>query len=854
MYVCYNLDPKILEDVQRALKAKALRESRSRTDATASVSRTSVAELSGGGANEDARSLAKAITVPFPVTPPKPVISISTHSSPLHPAAPPKIVFPSYTHSPAHSLESISSFGHLIRSPIPVRVTSQEGVTWLDWSGAPPEPVTSEKEKTLLGRTFSLTKRKSKAKGRIASLAGRNSLDFRASQGELYAGESTIWFDIVRLLSYELPSLKSHVLTTSYSASLDSIRRAARRDTLSRAEMTKDELGRRYAFLTSHKPTSEPGLDILDVVKSRQDHTKIHTPWLAWCRLLLLSQQKTNEWILTADSIDEYLQRSGRRPTRPPLISPSTPINVSAKRPHSPGFGFSSPLSSPHSSLSTSPLANGGARRRDRKSLELSRSLSANPIVEGMAASPSLSRTMSRSLSLTRATSTGSFTTSLVENRRSADVVRPENSSYTNLNTSPRSSLDRGSDSQLLSKVVNSENHEKKKHHASLPAEKAKLSLESRTSTVSSVPNLLGTAQPHGVTTAGRLHLGVGKMFGRKRTNGDEVAGENIVHSRSSVSDERDSAREGEGTKSDDGGRLKAGMTLGTPGLDLRGFMTRGKEVLSTSDSETNGLLSVKLGKRLRRIDRDHDKDRVAEDVAMDIARDSLSGGEQWQVDALAAPGWTTTRGVRRARTSAPKEIGREKLQELLQKREEDEERENEIYQAREQLLIEANDHNRRIARLLKIICVSIRDHENDQSELAQALGFAYQPIPAVVLDAVSADPATSLRHGKGYQAVEDSYQRSNCRHSLLRSYLETLRTTPEHAVPCDMSGLIEEAERLWQRLQVKSKEIEEQAKLVIPALQRAVEHMAAIQKEYNITQMIAETDYSEVSYLCLWW
>jgi hypothetical protein len=78
-------------------------------------------------------------------------------------------------------------------------MTSQDGNTWLDWSSSLPEHVTleKEKEKNLLGRTFSLTKRKSKAKDRIASLTGRNSLDFRASQGELHAGESTIGFETV---------------------------------------------------------------------------------------------------------------------------------------------------------------------------------------------------------------------------------------------------------------------------------------------------------------------------------------------------------------------------------------------------------------------------------------------------------------------------------------------------------------------------------------------------------------------------------------------------------------------------------------------------------------------------------
>ena len=451
--------------------------------------------------------------------------------------------------------------------------------------------------------------------------------------------------------------------------------------------------------------------------------------------------------------------------------------------------------------------------------------------------------------------SVGNSATIPIEKHRPVDVVRPD-ANLTNPDNSPRSSLDRGSDSQPLSNLSGTEvgTSKKKKFRASLPAEKPRLSLESRTSTVSSITNLFGVAQSHGVPTGGRLHLGVGNLFGRKRRGGDEVSGESALHSRSSVSDERDSAREGEGTKSDDAARSRGGMTFGSPGLDLRGLMARGKEALNTSDSEVGGanggLLTAKIGQTFHRSDRVRDRGRSADDASADCARASVSGGEQWHVDALAAPGWSSKRGVRLAQTSVSKGMEREVLQEMLQRREEEEERENEIYKGRELLLIEANDHNRRIARLLKLVCVSIRDYENDQGQLAQALGFQHQTIPSEVLEAISADPAITLRHGKGCQAVEDSYSKFHRQQSLLTSYLSTIETTTERVASSDLGDLIYEAEASWQGLQAKSEEIEKQAQMVIPALNRVVEHMGDIQKKYNKTQMIVETDYSEVSCL----
>lgn len=158
-----------------------------------SASETSTAEFSRARLSEDIPTRAQATTRAFRAAPPKPVTSESARPSSSLKSTHTKTTFPSYVPSPAHSLDSVLSHGPLKRSPVPVMMASQDGATYLDWSGAPLAQSTNEKEKSLLGRTFSLTKRRSKGGNGIANMTGRNSLDFRASQGELHAGESIFW-------------------------------------------------------------------------------------------------------------------------------------------------------------------------------------------------------------------------------------------------------------------------------------------------------------------------------------------------------------------------------------------------------------------------------------------------------------------------------------------------------------------------------------------------------------------------------------------------------------------------------------------------------------------------------------
>ena len=79
-------------------------------------------------------------------------------------------------------------------------------------------------------------------------------------------------------------------------------------------------------------------------------------------------------------------------------------------------------------------------------------------------------------------------------------------------------------------------------------------------------------------------------------------------------------------------------------------------------------------------------------------------------------------------------------------------------------------------------------------------------------------------------------------------SYLSDPSTLSEQVASSDLGNYIYEAEDLWRGLQLKSEEIEKQAAMIQPAIDRAVKHMRDVQNEYNSTLMLVETDYQEVS------
>ncbi|KAF8516137.1 hypothetical protein BU17DRAFT_92969 [Hysterangium stoloniferum] len=774
-------DPQVLDDVRRALKAKVLRESRSSDDEAPLPSSSEVATTPNTNLQIIPLSPPSLDSLS---TPSRPVIAVSTRS--LSPSNPRKITFPSYNPSASKSVESLSSQDHSVRSPIPILVTHPDGSGYLDWSGNISTQGTPGQDRSILGRTFSLTKRKPKLTGRILNFSGRNSVDYRGSSGNLHA------------------------------AMLDSVRRTAKRESLSRAEITKDELGRRYGSLIPYKPTGEPDLNILDVTRLRPDNVAVQAPWLSWCRQVNVKKE-ANRWTITADIIDEYLLATGRPPTVPTL---------SSTRSRSP-YKFSSPLSSPRSSFSPNPVGHNSSSRRE----QLNRSLSANPIIKGIVSSSNLLPMTSRSLSMTP---------SPFESRHSIDAVIGAESKVTNVTSSPRSSMEEER-LQLLSLArKEKESSLRRKFRASLGIDRTTIAPDSGgPSTLSSTSMLAPPQSPNGTSSSHRLHLGVGSVFDKLRRSSDEAAGSNNRKSRSSVSDDHDSVREGLGTKSDNITDQKEAHL--NAGFELKSLRPIAKDTWNTSESET-GLLTAKVGRGFMKSDTDQGEDDMKE------TRESISGNEQKGVDAVAGPGWSSKRGVRRARMSAPQKQEREILQDMLRRLEEEEEHAKEVYRSRELLLIEANDHNRNIARMLKAVCSSIREYEKVQAEFAQAVGREHTSIPPDVLEAISSDPATTLRHGKGWRAVEHSHDLYHRQQDILTTHLITLARKPDQALPPSLGELIQVSQNLWQGLKVRSQQIEHQATMVKPALNRAVAHMSSVQKEYNNTQILVETDYPEQS------
>ncbi|KIJ27179.1 hypothetical protein M422DRAFT_55172 [Sphaerobolus stellatus SS14] len=355
----------------------------------------------------------------------------------------------------------------------------------------------------------------------------------------------------------------------------------------------------------------------------------------------------------------------------------------------------------------------------------------------------------------------------------------------------------------------------------------------------------------NGNGSTSRLHLSVGTMIGKILKSGDE-ADSKKPYARSSLSGE-DSGREGEGAKSDGVTSLKSDRRRSPlPGSTSQRLIITPRDAAITSDSDhSNGQATAKVtGRFLKRGASDNfwrlDKNTIPEGV-----EGSLSAVEAWQTDSLGPATWFSARGTKRVRVSPPsQEMGREQFQNVLRKLEEEEERAREIYKTRELLLIEANDHNRKIARLLKAVSARVREYDSVQKELSRVLSIDCSPVPAEIMDAVSADPATTLRHGQGWSAVEDSYERFNRQQNLLTSYLAIIQNNPEdYAIP-SLQPSIETATDLWRGLQERRQYIQGQVQKVKPALKRASEHVESVQRDYNETQILVESDYPEVSHI----
>lgn len=491
-----------------------------------------------------------------------------------------------------------------------------------------------------------------------------------------------------------------------------------------------------------------------------------------------------SRWTLTADTLDNY------------LCSIGSPTQSDINRPRSPAFRFS-PLSSPRPSFSSSP---GSHSWKETRQMDLNPSLSVS-ITEVVNSS---SRPM---LSLNADTLPTASRTSL-------------HASLTNVDSNgegsgPKVGLESGKRDRSPTKTESGQSFGRR-----LRASISSLAKDTANTSVLSPKYIKGSL------LAGGQRIGLGDNL---RKSNDETV------SRSSISDERDSVKELTLPKRDLISFTKKAASLTVP-VDVHRSKvpSRGRSP-NTSESET-GIMSPHSVYRREALLPHRSRDGISS------LQGSLSAGE-WASNRLKEPSWLLRRTIRSDQFSDSKGF----KEELLNKFEEEEERAREVYKRREQLLMEANDHNRKIARLLKGVCNSLREYERTQIALAAAGGIQYNPLPREVVEAINSDPATTLRHGKGWRAVEHSHELFHKQQAILSTHVSRLSTTPPLNTTYKLDAIIETAKGLWENLQKASEQIEARVAVVEPALSRAVEHVEDVQKEYNRVQMLTETDYPEV-------
>ncbi|GJJ09700.1 hypothetical protein Clacol_003924 [Clathrus columnatus] len=730
-----NEDPLMMVDVQKALDVKARRVSQQRHPPALPEDSLE---------SKFSRSTFQTVS-PKIATKSTPTNSGNTGFSGISP-----LQYDSSTYLPptrrasSRSLQSNSSEELPSRFPIPVLISLPDGTSYLDWSGSNLSAIPHSKDRTFIGRrTFSLSKKKPKPREFLRG----GSLDLRSSQGDLHA---------------------------------DSVR-VARRDTLLRAEKTKEELNRRYSFLHHCKPIGELEVNPLAVLRNRRDDAPTFPFWYTWRSNPPL---RSSAWTLTADNTDEYLRSIGR---------PSTQPNSGANRSRSPAFRFP-PLSSPRPSFSSSPSSHF---RKETRPLDFT---------------PSLTASLTEIVNSSRPTLSLNVDTLPTSSRVSLEASLKGNIETIGVMSTP----------SVQSEAEKREKSPTKTESGQSFGRRLRASLNTLAKDVVNPSMLASVKYTH---VKGSLSTSDQRSGLKFRKHGDEA------FSRSSISDEHDSIKDIDFLKRD---MTKKATSLTVP-VDMHKSKVRDRG--QTSESETGVTSSQSL-------DRRGTFHLYKSQESISNIRSSLSAGER-NNEGIGAQAWLSRRGKREGQFPDSKDR-KEELQKLLNELEEEEEQIREVYKKREHLLIEANDHNRKIARLLKGVCNSVREYERIQVAFAAAGGVQYSPLPREVVDAINSDPATTLRHGKGWRAVEYSHEFFHKQQEVLISHISRLSAAQSLNIVHGLDASISTAKSLWESLRKSSEQIESRVAVVEPALNRAKEHVDSVQKEYNQVQILTETDYPE--------
>ncbi|THH09199.1 hypothetical protein EW146_g8754, partial [Bondarzewia mesenterica] len=259
----YDLYPHILEDVERALKLKARREARLK----ATMANSHLREVSSKSDMASASSGSSPIRTARPPVPPPPSITPRLNG----PSLESEIDF-----SPSVGVEKVDLH--------PIPLSSNDGAT-LDWGGSP-----SEDEKPDKRWSLSRTMRKSKDKG-----ISNSSKDVVEKQESLYVDK------------------------------LARIRQGVKPHTLKKAEITRQQLQRRYNLLSSSIGSSSNALTPTKVVRwfssldSPLQSDLDRAEPLTWLKHLRdRSGAKADNrlpWHLSALIIEEFIRSLSRRET-----------------------------------------------------------------------------------------------------------------------------------------------------------------------------------------------------------------------------------------------------------------------------------------------------------------------------------------------------------------------------------------------------------------------------------------------------------------------------------------------------------------------------------------------------------
>ncbi|EJD03634.1 uncharacterized protein FOMMEDRAFT_166988 [Fomitiporia mediterranea MF3/22] len=191
---------------------------------------------------------------------------------------------------------------------------------------------------------------------------------------------------------------------------------------------------------------------------------------------------------------------------------------------------------------------------------------------------------------------------------------------------------------------------------------------------------------------------------------------------------------------------------------------------LRTDVSTPNKSQSLPVGKEGRAtpsVDPFDGRPTPNNQLASPIALDSVRKPDRRKTHRVSLPPAFQTPKTRRSRSNTRTEAQNHALQVE--------------YTRKKELLDALVARNQRMRALLQVASRSIHDYDETQSSMAQKLGLNYQPLPPEVLEAVKHDPSASVGHLRslqGWRAVEDIHLRRERQKDVLQRFTSSLQNS----------------------------------------------------------------------------